>query len=104
MTAHYRKLNDRTQNSSKYHKKDGTEVRAKLKEETKKEELEAMTERPAGIEQIAEIIEPELWGSPWGYPEHLYIESAADLEFHRNIARTKAAKIFSVIFVTGVGS
>ena len=29
--ADYRKLNDRTQNSSKYHKKDGTAVRAKLK-------------------------------------------------------------------------
>ena len=29
--AAYRKLNDRTQNSSTYHKKDGTAVRAKLK-------------------------------------------------------------------------
>jgi hypothetical protein len=35
--AHYRKLNDHTCNSSKYHKKDGTNIRAKLKEETKKE-------------------------------------------------------------------
>jgi hypothetical protein len=31
MHAHYRKINDRSQNSSKYHKKDGTAVRAKLK-------------------------------------------------------------------------
>ena len=31
MDASYRKINDRTQNSSKYHKKDGTAVRAKLK-------------------------------------------------------------------------
>ena len=29
--ADYRKLNDRSSNSSKYHKKDGTPVRAKLK-------------------------------------------------------------------------
>ena len=31
--ALYRKINDRTQNSSTYHKKDGTNVRAKLKKE-----------------------------------------------------------------------
>ena len=30
-SANYRKLNDRTQNSSTYHKKDGTPIRAKLK-------------------------------------------------------------------------
>jgi len=35
--AGYRKLNDRSQNSSKYHKKDGTARRAILKRETKKE-------------------------------------------------------------------
>jgi hypothetical protein len=35
--ANYRKLNDGSQNSSKYHKKDGTAVRAKMKEETRKE-------------------------------------------------------------------
>ena len=29
--ADYRKWNDRSQNSSKYHKHDGTSVRAKLK-------------------------------------------------------------------------
>lgn len=29
--AYYRKINDRSLNSSKYHKKDGTAVRAKLK-------------------------------------------------------------------------
>jgi hypothetical protein len=28
MKAHYRKINDRTQNSSTYHKKDGTPFRA----------------------------------------------------------------------------
>ena len=33
MNASYRKYNDRTQNSSTYHKKDGTAVRAKLKKE-----------------------------------------------------------------------
>lgn len=35
--AAYRKLNDRSQNSSTYHKKDGTPVRAKLKVQAKKE-------------------------------------------------------------------
>lgn len=35
--AQYRKLNDRSQNSSTYHKKDGTAVRAILKEESQKE-------------------------------------------------------------------
>ena len=36
MKALYRKHNDRQMNSSTYHKKDGTNVRAILKEETKK--------------------------------------------------------------------
>lgn len=36
MKAHYRKLNDGSHNSSKYHKKDGTPVRAILKEETRR--------------------------------------------------------------------
>jgi len=35
--AQYRKINDRSLNSSKYHKLDGTNVRQKLKEVTKKE-------------------------------------------------------------------
>lgn len=35
--ANYRKLNDRSFNSSTYHKKDGTEIRAILKEEAQKE-------------------------------------------------------------------
>jgi len=35
--ADYRKYNDRSLNSSTYHKKDGTNVRAKLKEEARKE-------------------------------------------------------------------
>lgn len=34
--AHYRKHNDRSLNSSTYHKKDGTNVRAILKRETMK--------------------------------------------------------------------
>jgi hypothetical protein len=33
MSAHYRKHNDRTRNSSTYHKKDGTNIRAILKRE-----------------------------------------------------------------------
>jgi len=35
--ANYRKLNDGSHNSSTYHKKDGTPVRAILKEELRKE-------------------------------------------------------------------
>lgn len=35
--ANYRKINDRSRNSSTYHKKDGTPVRAKLKREARKE-------------------------------------------------------------------
>jgi len=42
MDGAYRKYNDRSQNSSKYHKKDGTPIRAKLKEEMKKEVLEGV--------------------------------------------------------------
>ena len=37
MKAAYRKMNDRTQNSSTYHKKDGTAVRAKMKAALRKE-------------------------------------------------------------------
>lgn len=37
MDAHYRKLNDRSRNSSTYHKKDGTPVRAILKAELDRE-------------------------------------------------------------------
>ena len=39
MKAIYRKMNDRTQNSSKYHKKDGTAIRAKLKVQLQKEQI-----------------------------------------------------------------
>lgn len=35
--AHYRKLNDHSHASSTYHKKDGTPVRAILKQQLKKE-------------------------------------------------------------------
>lgn len=35
--ANYRKYNDHSHNSSTYHKKDGTPVRAILKEELRKE-------------------------------------------------------------------
>lgn len=37
MKAVYRKNNDGQMNSSKYHKKDGTNIREILKQETKKE-------------------------------------------------------------------
>ena len=34
--ADYRKINDRSHNSSTYHKKDGTNIRAKLKSQLKR--------------------------------------------------------------------
>ena len=37
MKANYRKWNDRSQNSSKYHKHDGTNIRAKLRVELQRE-------------------------------------------------------------------
>jgi len=49
MKAEYRKLNDRTQNSSTYHKKDGTAVRAKLNAETRKEELARQAQNPMPV-------------------------------------------------------
>jgi hypothetical protein len=42
--ADYRKYNDRSLNSSTYHKKDGTPVRAILKKEVQKEIKEALEE------------------------------------------------------------
>jgi hypothetical protein len=39
--ADYRKHNDHSQNSSTYHKKDGTNLRAKLKKEGQAEAVEA---------------------------------------------------------------
>jgi len=44
--ADYRKHNDRTGNSSTYHKKDGTNTRAVLKREAKKEAADAMSMKP----------------------------------------------------------
>ena len=42
--ANYRKYNDRTHNSSTYHKKDGTPVRTLLKRESEEEISEARNE------------------------------------------------------------
>jgi len=42
--AQYRKHNDRSLNSSTYHKKDGTSIRSKLKDEIQKEIEEAGAE------------------------------------------------------------
>lgn len=45
----YRKHNDRSQNSSTYHKKDGTAVRAKLAREAREEIEEGRNERRLAI-------------------------------------------------------
>ena len=43
--ANYRKINDRSLSSSTYHKKDGTPIRQILKEETRKEVNEHLSEK-----------------------------------------------------------
>ena len=50
--ALYRKINDRTMNSSTYHKGDGTAVRAKLKQELQKEKEAASKEAAPDITVI----------------------------------------------------
>lgn len=57
--ANYRKHNDRTHNSSTYHKKDGTPVRSILKREAKNEIEE--WERPDGKKAK---VTPNEWHSP----------------------------------------
>lgn len=47
MDAHYRKSNDRTMNSSTYHKKDGTALRSILGRDAEKEIREFLDERSA---------------------------------------------------------
>jgi len=51
--GNYRKMNDRTRNSSTYHKKDGTPVRARLKEETRELTNDALTGNPFPEEPAA---------------------------------------------------
>lgn len=52
MHGHYRKINDRSRNSSTYHKKDGTPVRARLKVELVHTTVE-VTEMPPTIFEVA---------------------------------------------------
>jgi len=47
--ADYRKYNDHGMNSSTYHKKDGTPVRAILKEEAREEIMEATDFTPSSV-------------------------------------------------------
>ena len=53
MSANYRKLNDGSHNSSKYHKKDGTPVRAILKRETQKITADQWAESGGTIGMVA---------------------------------------------------
>ena len=46
MKADYRKINDRTHSSSTYHKKDGTNVRAKMKEQLQQEVVSQVKYEP----------------------------------------------------------
>lgn len=56
--AHYRKYNDRTLCSSKYHKKDDVNVRAKLKEEARREIEQSDRDivHPREIEALSDCI------------------------------------------------
>jgi hypothetical protein len=55
MDANYRKHNDRTQNSSTYHKDDGTNIRAILKAEANAEIEEAIFDAVEKYNKIEEI-------------------------------------------------
>jgi len=58
--ADYRKINDRSQNSSKYHKKDETNIRAKLKEVTRREVANELKNYNKRIEQtLGSVAHPE---------------------------------------------
>lgn len=67
--AHYRKYNDGSHNSSKYHKLDGTSIRNILKQESKKEVEEYLTELKNDVEvrdgwyYVADIATVD--GNPW---------------------------------------
>lgn len=52
--ANYRKYNDRTHNSSKYHKLDGTPVRHKLKQEAIEEIMEETQDTQVDVIKIAQ--------------------------------------------------
>lgn len=52
-----------------------------------------MTERE--IEAAARVISPSLWGPPMAYPKE--IECDHDLEFEREIARSKARAVFDLL-------
>lgn len=70
--ADYRKINDRSGCSSTYHKKDGTNVRAILKEEARAEVKEGMEKQPTICPSYSEdcrnIINPfKCW---MGYPSY----------------------------------
>lgn len=58
--ADYRKVNDGSHNSSTYHKKDGTNVRAKLKSELLKEKQGHLRrfEYPKGYDKLYGGVKP----------------------------------------------
>ena len=55
MNADYRKINDRTHNSSTYHKKDGSPTRHRLKQEANKQ----IQEQEDNDEEILEVAEDD---------------------------------------------
>ncbi len=53
--ANYRKINDHTHNSSTYHKKDGTNVRAKMKEQLQQEVNETSTNNTDDQDVVSQV-------------------------------------------------
>jgi hypothetical protein len=49
----------------------------------------------ADVDRVAQIISPDLWGSPFAYPDG--IECATDLEHARMEARHKATQILTTL-------
>lgn len=75
--ANYRKYNDRTGNSSTYHKKDGTSIRLKLNRESNKEiddELDPNMNTVSWNEALKALEDGKnVKRTDWWYAEHAYI-------------------------------
>lgn len=90
LAAAYRELK---QHEADYHHRTPLEVNNMIVDALAKPGL-AQTPTLPSREQIAKIIAPELYGSPWAYPEN--IESDEDLNFHRNQALKQADAILAL--------
>lgn len=70
--ANYRKYNDRTKNSSKYHKKDGTSIRSKLKKESEIDQMETCRAlRCAGLQEESDEVKLKMFMNIF-HPNHKF--------------------------------